>query len=286
MRRLPILLSGVLLFAAAAASAQTIDAGRGAVPIKVPASSKGAPTPLIILLHGYTASGAIQDKLFGLSALADRYGFIAVAPDGTENQKKLKFWNAGSTCCDLDKSGVDDVAYLTTLITKIKAAYKIDDKRVFLFGHSNGGFMSHRLARDHSGMIAAIASLAGLDEERPSLTPLQPVNVLQIHGTADTAVSYGPGTFALGDKPHAGAKQTVVNWAVRNGCAVDGVKAGTLDLDSGLEGAETDVVRHTAGCQLGGAAELWTINGGGHVPKISDQFTMLVVEWLLGHPKP
>ena len=36
----------------------------------------------------------------------------------------------------------------------------------------------------------------------------------------------------------------------------------------------------------GGSAELWTINGGGHVPALSAHFTRLVVEWLLGHPKP
>jgi hypothetical protein len=36
----------------------------------------------------------------------------------------------------------------------------------------------------------------------------------------------------------------------------------------------------------GGAVELWTINGGNHVPTLSAQFSSLVIAWLLAHPKP
>ena len=53
-----------------------------------------------------------------------------------------------------------------------------------------------------------------------------------------------------------------------------------------LAALETEIARHTAGCKAGGSAELWTINGGGHGPAVSDHFSRLVVEWLLGHPKP
>ena len=36
----------------------------------------------------------------------------------------------------------------------------------------------------------------------------------------------------------------------------------------------------------GGAVELWTINGGSHIPSLSAQFAPLVINWLLAHPKP
>ena len=288
MRQACWALVGVLLLTApGAASAQTVDAGRGELPVHVPSSySAAAPAPLIVLLHGYTSSGAGQDTYMQVSALKDAYGFILVAPDGTREDggNRPRFWNASAACCNFAGSTVDDVAYLTGLIDAVKADYAVDDKRVYLFGHSNGGFMAYRMAHEHGDAIAAIASLAGADQSRPRPEPPEPVHVLQIHGTADTAIPYEGGGFR--DEPVPGARASVENWAAHNGCAPAGADSGALDLDSGLDGLDTDVSRYTDGCRPGGSAELWTINGGGHVPALSAQFTRLVVEWLLGHPKP
>ena len=142
--------------------------------------------------------------------------------------------------------------------------------------------MSYRMAHDRSGIIAAMASLAGANQ---SGSPANPVNVLQIHGTADTVIAYEGGSFR-GGEAHPGARASVEAWARHNGCSGEGVDTGALDLDRGLDGLETDVTRYTSGCRPGGAAELWTINGGGHGPAVSDHFSRLVVEWLLAHPKP
>ena len=78
----------------------------------------------------------------------------------------------------------------------------------------------------------------------------------------------------------------MANWAARNGCDGAGVDTGTLDLDRTLAGLESTITRYTSGCKAGGSAELWTIADGAHLPELSDHFTPLVVEWLLGHPKP
>ncbi len=286
MRGYALLLALTSLIAAPVA-AQTVDAGRGPLPVIVPDSyDAGEPTPLVMLIHGYTGTGQGQDSYMQVGHLADDYGFIFVAPDGTteSNGSGNQFWNASTACCNFHGSDVDDVAYLSDLIAALKEQYTIDDKRVFLFGHSNGGFMSYLMAHERSQTIAAIASLAGADqtEERPA--PPEPVHILQIHGTADDAISYEPGEFIGGG--HPGAVETVENWAAHNGCAVEGVDSGTLDLEANLAGAESTVTRYTDGCHLGGSAELWTIQDGGHVPQFSPHFSRLVIEWLLGHPKP
>jgi polyhydroxybutyrate depolymerase len=59
-----------------------------------------------------------------------------------------------------------------------------------------------------------------------------------------------------------------------------------VDLDATIPGAETSVSMYRSGCQANGAAELWTIDGGTHVPGLGAEFAPRVVEWLLGHPKP
>ena len=270
------------------ASAQSVDAGRGELPVYVPSTYDGdAATPLIVLLHGYYSSGEGQNGYFGLSDLVDRYGFIMVAPDGTRETggDKQRFWNASPTCCNFFDSPVDDSAYIATLIDRVKSAYTVDDKRVYLIGHANGGFMAYRMAHDLSGTLAAIAVLAGVDQTGQRPAPPNPIHVLQIHGTADTALTYDAGDFrGRGWSP--GARETVERWAAYDGCDVVGQESGTLDLEGGLAGAETDVTRYTSGCRAGGSVELWTINEGAHVPALSEHFMGLVVEWLMGHPKP
>ncbi len=275
----------VTLGCGAAPPAETV---REMPPVRVPATYDSAvATPLIVLLHGYTLSGGGQDTYMGLGDLVDDYGFIMVAPDGTreDSPDENRFWNASASCCNFFESDVDDSAYLAGVIDSVKADYNIDDRRVYLVGHSNGGFMSYRMAHDHSGTIAAIASLAGADQPADRPAPPNPVHVLQIHGTADTVIRYEGGEFR-GGAAHPGARESVEAWAAHNGCAVTGVDSGTLDRDRGLEGLDTVVTRYAAGCQRGGSAELWTINEGSHGPDLSEHFTRRVVEWLLGHPKP
>ncbi len=286
-KMLTVALSVALLAGSSVAAAQSIDGGRGDLPLTVPSSyTDDSPAPLIVLLHTYGRTGAIQDEYMSLSALADAYGFIMVAPDGTPSDAENNplFWNASAACCNWSGKGLDDSAYLSGIVDMIKAKYTIDPKRVYIIGHSNGAFMAHRLAHDHSSMFAAIVSLAGADQtvERP--TPPHSVHVLQIHGNADTAISYEGGEIQGSAYPSA--RQSVENWAARNGCATAGVDAGLLDLDGTLPGMESTITRYTTGCKPGGSAELWTIAGGAHVPELSEHFTKLVVEWLLAHPKP
>jgi len=50
----------------------------------VPPGYDGAkPAPLVVLLHGYGGTAAIQDGYFKLSDEADAKGFLLALPDGT-----------------------------------------------------------------------------------------------------------------------------------------------------------------------------------------------------------
>ena len=281
----PLLLL-ILVFSSTVLSAQSVDLGRGELPLTVPAGyDEDTPAPLILLLHGYTSSGANQDSYMGFSALADQYGFIMAAPDGNREPggDENRFWNASAACCDFFQTGVDDSGYLLSVINEIKANYNIDANRVYLIGHSNGGFMSYRAAYEHSGTIAAIASLAGAGhiDQRPA--PDSPVHVLQIHGTADNTIAYQGGQIQ--DNRYPGAVTSVSRWADYNGCDTQGVARELRDLDASLPGHESGVLKFNRGCKAGGSSELWTISAGSHIPILSDSFAAQVVEWLYDHPK-
>ena len=158
----------------------------------------------------------------------------------------------------------------------------MDPNRVYLIGHSNGGFMSFRAAYDHSETIAAIASLAGAShiDDRPA--PANAVHILQIHGTDDGTIAY-EGDDIQGNA-YPSAMESVSQWAAYNGCA-EGGEREIRDLVSNLAGHETSVTVFNQGCKPGGSSELWTIAAGSHVPALSNTFAEQVVEWLLAHPK-
>lgn len=280
-----LLLTGLLT--AGLTSAQSIDLGRGVLPLKVPANyDANTPTPLIVLLHGYTSSGEGQDSYMGFSKLADSYGYLFIAPDGNREPggDENRFWNASDACCDFYQTKVDDSAYIESIIEAIKADYNVDPSRIFLVGHSNGGFMSYRAAYEHSDTIAAIASLAGANhsDERPA--PANPVHVLQIHGTEDGTIAYNGSDINGNNYPSA--LETVQRWAVYNGCSATGFERERRDLEASIDGYESSVTAFKQGCKAGGSSELWTISGGSHVPNLSDSFSAQVVEWLYAHPKP
>jgi polyhydroxybutyrate depolymerase len=255
------------------------------VEVIVPSSYQaGTPMPLVILLHGISVSGILQNAYFRLQPLAESRGFLYAYPDGTVNPEGDRFWNATDACCDFEPSGVDDAGYLRRLVDEIKARYTVDPKRVFFVGHSNGGFMAHRMACDHADTIAAIVSLAGAQySDLSRCTPASPVAVLQVHGTADNTVAYEGGQIGRRDYP--GAVATAEGWAELDRCTAAPVAGAPLDLDVTLAGEETTVQIY-GDCAPGGHVELWTMEGGRHTPGLTRSFSTAIIDFLFAHPKP
>jgi polyhydroxybutyrate depolymerase len=246
------------------------------------------PTPFVFMLHGYGAGGAAQEALFQITVAAKKYGFLYGYGDGTPDSRNHRFWNATDACCDLDHMGVDDVAYLDAVIDDVERLYNVDKKRVYFIGHSNGGFMSHRMACDRASRIAAIVSLAGAQWKDPSrCQPSEPVSVLQVHGDKDDEILYdgGSNTDSNGvTTAYPSAHETVATWAAKDGCTQPHTQVGTIDVDANIAGDETTVERY-GGCNNNADVELWTVHGAGHVPGLSSSWAELVWGFMSAHPK-
>ena len=194
MTRLALLLCALL--PASWSAAQTIDFGRGPVLVSAPEDYRNATDlPLIVLLHGYTSSGQSITNYWGLGRLVEDYGFVLASPDGTREAggDQNPFWNATDACCNFENSPVNDSEYILHIIDELKASHPIDPDRVYVIGHSNGGFMSLRMAYEHSDVIAAVISLAGANHLEQRDPPPFPVHVLQIHGTNDETIAFQGG---------------------------------------------------------------------------------------------
>ena len=220
--------------------------------------------PLVVLLHGFTATGDLQNYYLGLSARVSLRGFILVTPNGTLTPKNttgekgrkldnLPFWNATDACCDFGKTAVDDAGYLTRVIEEVKAKYNVDTKKIYIFGHSNGGFMANRMACEMGEQIAAVASLAGGAYKDPGkCAKAAPVNYLQIHATDDETINY----FTVPE--YAGGEPTVQQWIKRNGCS-EKPKRGPASDHLVLIPFKDTTSQVWDRCASGKKVELWTI---------------------------
>jgi polyhydroxybutyrate depolymerase len=255
------------------------------IEVQVPAGyDADRPAPLVVLLHGFGADGPVQNAYFQLGEVADENGMLAVFPSGTENDEGRRFWNATDACCAPEGSDVDDAGHLLDVIDTVKADHSVDPKQVFLVGHSNGGFMSFRMACDHADVIAAIVTLAASTFEDPAdCTPSEPVATLQIHGTADETISYS-GDDIRG-RTYPGALGTLGTWATYNGCDLTPDDPAP-EPRTIIRNAEPATVIAHSDCDPGGHAELWTAPEGVHIPAITPDFSAQAIEFLLAHPKP
>jgi len=240
--------------------------------------SEDSKVPLLIDLHGYTGSGKSQAAYTFLQEASFDRGMAYVAPDGLEDSLGSKYWNATTACCDFNRSGVDDVAFIEALIAKIKESANIDSSRIYLFGHSNGHFMSYAFLCSGTNEIAAIAGLAGAMDPNIASCRAEPSNILHIHGEADGTILYDGG--ALFGNAYTSAVETVKRWSFINSCG--NPNQGLIDAIGGIEGEEIQAESYS--CKSG-ALDFWIIKNGIHTPTLDITFADKVIDWLTKHQK-
>lgn len=240
-------------------------------------SATGESRPLVVLLHGYSASGELQDVYLGVSATGADLGYLTLTPDGTKDPLGNQFWNVSNL-----PGTVDDAAYLVGIIDEVVADYNADPGRVYLVGHSNGGFMANKLACEMPERIAGLAAIAGglvvTDSECREATP-----VLFVQGTDDGTVPYEGGSL-LGVTV-LGADDTVAEWRRLGGCGPAGSERGPFDFDLLTPGDETTITAWDD-CEVGVSVELWRMEGSGHVPGFRPEFRAALMTQLLGQEGP
>ena len=244
------------------------------VDLKTPETlTEGKRYPLLVVLHGYGASGFVQTAYFGVGGLPAAGEALLIAPEGTEDGTGKQFWNADARCCDFGGLNPDDVGYIGGIIDDVIAEWPVDKNAVFLLGHSNGGYMSYRMACERADVVTAIASLAGNASSTPAAcTPSAKVNVVHLHGTLDATV------------PYSGAEPSVDQWAQKNGCGTTRTPGSAIDLDSTIDGAET-MISTQGGCPANGAVELWRMEGSSHIPVMHSSFSTTIMQWFNAHKR-
>ena len=261
---------------------EQIPTDRGAVNLYLPDSiGPDDVLPLVVSVHGYTGNSAEHENYFRLRNEIDSMNFMLCTPNGTQNFLGANFWNATDACCNFTFKNVDDSGYLRNLIETIISEYGVDLGSIHVLGHSNGGFMAHRMACDHADLIASFASLAGATFlNTNACQPDRTTHALQIHGDQDDVIEYNGGCIG---NCYPGAELTAEIWAQKNGCTSTPEAGTPLNLVNGISGDETSIQRYVRECDEGGSSELWRIQGGNHGPSFNANFRREMLQWLLTH---
>jgi polyhydroxybutyrate depolymerase len=194
--------------------------------------NKKNPAPLLLMLHGRTSNGKqAASSYYGWKQLADKEGFVAVFPTALGTPTS---WRPGYS-----SKATTDTTFLTQLIDEVIEELQLDKERVFMTGHSSGGFMSYSYAAMHPDKVAAIGPVAGLNISR--ITPKVPVSVISFHGMQDDVVPYGTAggkTGNYGKMPSAIGSAAA--FATHNHCAAKPVRTelhgGKVFLDTWANG--------------------------------------------------
>lgn len=177
---------------------------------------------LVIAMHGGGGSANQFESTSKLTEKANTAKFIVVYPEGVKSNGILqaRSWNAGNCCDFASENNIDDVKFLSQLIDKLLATYKINPKKVYATGHSNGGMMSYGLACELSGKIAAIAPNGCTMVVDKPCAATRAVPVLHMHSALDQHVPYTGGVGTAGPSKHYNPPlDSVLNvWHLKNQC--------------------------------------------------------------------
>ena len=145
--------------------------------------------PLVVALHGLGSNPQQILRYPGLVRLAERHGYIVVAPMGYNTTgwygvqgQRSRSWKP-TNMGELSEQDVMNVLELT------EKAYRVDPKRVCLMGHSMGGGGTLHLGMKYPGRWAALAPIAPAIYRSPrGLTAIRHTPVIVVQGARDRLV--------------------------------------------------------------------------------------------------
>jgi len=139
-------------------------------------------TPVVFMLHGTSGDGEKFYNISGWKEVGETENILTVYPSSWQYciiddgvQKTTTKWNVQpaewSPCAG--QTLRNDVKFLNTIISELKAKFNIDSKRIYLAGFSNGGQMAAKCTIEMSDKFAAIVESAGSFYADTTYVPLR-----------------------------------------------------------------------------------------------------------------
>jgi predicted esterase len=163
----------------------------------IPEGYDGSKTaPMVVALHGM---GGDENGMFDgygkeLTGDAQAHGFIVVAPKGRGPAAMYRG--------DAEKDVLD-------VIAEVERDYKVDKSRVYLMGHSMGGFGTWSIAVAHPELFAALGPISGGGDAN-GMVKIKDIPQYVTHGDNDKTVNVNSSRTMVAAGKKAGAPITYV----------------------------------------------------------------------------
>lgn len=134
------------------------------------------PTPLVVALHGM---GGDENTLFDsygeglLKREAERVGFIVVCPKGRDSASMYR----GTAEQDVLDAMAD-----------VRRTYRVNPRKIYLMGHSMGGYGTWSIAMNHPDVFAALGPISG-GGSSGGMVKIRHIPEYVVHGDNDRTVS-------------------------------------------------------------------------------------------------
>jgi polyhydroxybutyrate depolymerase len=167
----------------------TIDGQKRQAIVIPPASGSKQGAPVLFVFHG---AGGNMYRMAGLGFQKHwNEAFIVCpqalpAPVRRDPQGNLPAWQIRT-----DSLNNRDLKFFDAILKTLREQHQIDEKRVYVTGHSNGGFFTYLLWAERGDQLAAIApSASHANAIRARLSSLRPLPIMHIAGEQDTTIPF------------------------------------------------------------------------------------------------
>jgi polyhydroxybutyrate depolymerase len=166
----------------------TVDGVVREALVAIPPKAKTEPAPLVFAFHGHGGNMNNAARMYHIHTLWPEA--IVVYPQGlntpgqlTDPDGKKPGWQ-GATGAQGDR----DLKFFDAMLASLEAKFKVDAKRIYSTGHSNGGGFSYLLWAARGEKFAAFGPSAAAAIKNRSM--LKPKPMIHIAGENDPLVKF------------------------------------------------------------------------------------------------
>lgn len=156
----------------------------------IPEKAKTEKCPIIVAFHGHGGTMRNAAKKFECEKFWPEA--IVIYPQGLKTpggivdpQGDYPGWQLNS-----GEQEDRDVLFFDALIGYLRSNYRIDENRIYVLGHSNGGIFAYELWAARGDEIAAIASISAIIPVKADRSALKPMPIFHAAGRNDPLVKF------------------------------------------------------------------------------------------------